>query len=363
MSKDYHIAVLPGDGIGPELIAQSYKILDAVCRRFAVRISTSEYKIGGAAIDYYSNPLPASTITGCEQADAILFGSVGGPKWEHLPTERQPERGALLPLRKHFELFSNLRPARLYPGLEVLCPLRADIASRGFDILCVRELTGGIYFGQPRAREGIGLYEHAFDTEVYYRFEIERIAHVAFKEANRRRNIVTSIDKANVLQSSILWREVVNQVAQNYPRVILKHLYIDNATMELIKNPSQFDVILCSNLFGDILSDECAVITGSIGMLPSASLNKHGFGLYEPAGGSAPSIAGKDIANPIAQILSTAMLLRYSLGLEKAANTIEYAVNKALEAGYRTADLTEGNKLVGTREMGDIIATLINQGV
>jgi 3-isopropylmalate dehydrogenase len=212
----------------------------------------------------------------------VLFGSVGGPKWEHLPPDQQPERGALLPLRKHFKLFSNLRPAKLYQGLEAFCPLRADIAANGFDILCVRELTGGIYFGQPKGREGSGQYEKAFDTEVYHRFEIERIARIAFESARKRRHKVTSIDKANVLQSSILWREIVNEIATEYPDVELAHMYIDNATMQLIKDPSQFDVLLCSNLFGDILSDECAMITGSMGMLPSASLNEQGFGLYEP---------------------------------------------------------------------------------
>lgn len=362
MSKTYHIAVLPGDGIGPEVMAQAYKILEAVRQRFNVRISTSEYDVGGAAIDRQGSPLPAGTIAGCEQADAILFGSVGGPKWEHLPAAEQPERGALLPLRKHFKLFSNLRPSRLYPGLEAYCPLRADIAARGFDILCVRELTGGIYFGQPKGREGTGPHEHAFDTEVYYRFEIERIARIAFESARKRRGKVTSIDKANVLQSSILWREVVSQVAQDYPDVALSHLYIDNATMQLIKDPSQFDVMLCSNLFGDILSDECAMITGSMGMLPSASLNEQGFGMYEPAGGSAPDIAGKDIANPVSQILSAALLLRYSLGLDDAADAIERAVNQALEAGHRTTDLAGGGSAVGTGEMGDIIAALISQG-
>jgi 3-isopropylmalate dehydrogenase len=362
MSKTYHIAVLPGDGIGPEVMAQAYKILAAIRERFALRITTSEYDVGGAAIDRHGSPLPEATIAGCEGADAILFGSVGGPKWEHLPAASQPERGALLPLRKHFKLFSNLRPARLYPGLEAFCPLRADIAGRGFDILCVRELTGGIYFGQPKGREGSGMHEHAFDTEVYYRFEIERIARIAFESARKRRRKVTSIDKANVLQSSILWREIVTEIAKDYPDVALAHLYIDNATMQLIKDPAQFDVLLCSNLFGDILSDECAMITGSMGMLPSASLNEQGFGLYEPAGGSAPDIAGKNLANPVAQILSTALLLRYSLGLDAAADAIEQAVNQALAAGYRTADLAGDGHAVGTDEMGAIIAGYITQG-
>lgn len=306
--------------------------------------------------------MPEATVAGCEQADAILFGSVGGPKWEHLPPNDQPERGALLPLRKHFKLFSNLRPARLYQGLEEFCPLRADIAAKGFDILCVRELTGGIYFGQPKGREGQGQHEKAFDTEVYYRFEIERIARIAFESARKRRSKVTSIDKANVLQTSIMWREVVNEIAKDYPDVSLSHMYIDNATMQLIKDPSQFDVLLCSNLFGDILSDECAMITGSMGMLPSASMNEQAFGLFEPAGGSAPDIAGKNIANPIAQILSAALLLRYSLGADDAANAVEQAVNKALEAGHRTGDLANGQQALGTSEMGDIIARFVKEG-
>lgn len=362
MSKSHHIAVLPGDGIGPEVMAQAYKVLDAVRQRFGLNITTSEYDVGGAAIDKHGSPLPQATVAGCENADAILFGSVGGPKWEHLPPNDQPERGALLPLRKHFKLFSNLRPARLYQGLEEFCPLRADIAAKGFDILCVRELTGGIYFGQPKGREGQGMHEKAFDTEVYYRFEIERIARIAFESARKRRSKVTSIDKANVLQTSIMWREVVNEIAKDYPDVSLSHMYIDNATMQLIKDPSQFDVLLCSNLFGDILSDECAMITGSMGMLPSASMNEQAFGLFEPAGGSAPDIAGKNIANPIAQILSAALLLRYSLGADDAANAIEQAVNKALEAGHRTGDLANGQQALGTSEMGDIIARFVKEG-
>ncbi|AFJ48343.1 3-isopropylmalate dehydrogenase [Shimwellia blattae] len=363
MSKTHHIAVLAGDGIGPEIMAQALKVLDAVRERFGMRITTSQYDVGGAAIDNHGTPLPAATIEGCEKADAILFGSVGGPKWEHLPPNDQPERGALLPLRKHFRLFSNLRPARLYQGLEEFCPLRADIAGRGFDILCVRELTGGIYFGQPKGREGSGQHEKAFDTEVYHRFEIERIARIAFEAARKRGSKVTSIDKANVLQTSLLWREIVTEMGKAYPDVALNHMYIDNATMQLIKDPGQFDVMLCSNLFGDILSDECAMITGSMGMLPSASLNDQGFGLYEPAGGSAPDIAGKDIANPVAQILSLALLLRYSLNAEEAARAIELAVNQALENGVRTADLARDSAAVGTSEMGDIIARYVAQGV
>lgn len=291
-----------------------------------------------------------------------FFLAPWGPKWEHLPPAEQPERGALLPLRKHFKLFSNLRPAKLYPGLEEFCPLRADIAANGFDILCVRELTGGIYFGQPKGREGSGQHEKAFDTEVYHRFEIERIAHIAFESARKRRRKVTSIDKANVLQSSILWREIVSEVAKQYPDVALSHMYIDNATMQLIKDPSQFDVLLCSNLFGDILSDECAMITGSMGMLPSASLNEEGFGLYEPAGGSAPDIAGKNIANPIAQILSW-LCCCAALDAGDAATAIENAINRALEEGVRTGDLARGTAAVSTDEMGDIIARYVAEGV
>lgn len=363
MSKNYHIAVLPGDGIGPEVMAQAQKVMKAVSERFSLNITTKEYDIGGIAIDNHGTPLPADTLAGCEQADAILFGSVGGPKWEHLPANEQPERGALLPLRKHFKLFCNLRPARLYEGLEAYCPLRADIAQRGFDILCVRELTGGIYFGQPKGREGEGAQERAFDTEIYHRYEIERIARFAFGSARKRRHKVTSIDKANVLQSSILWREVVTEIAKEYPDVEIQHMYIDNATMQLIKDPSQFDVLLCSNIFGDILSDECAMITGSMGMLPSASVNEEHFGLYEPAGGSAPDIAGKNIANPIAQILSAALLLRYSFNEDNAAQTIEDAITQVLAKGYRTADLAGDGNAITTAEMGDRIAQYIREGV
>ncbi|WP_437610388.1 3-isopropylmalate dehydrogenase [Erwinia sp. V71] len=359
MSKSYHIAVLPGDGIGPEVMAQATKVLDAIRQRFAMRITTSEHDVGGIAIDRHGKPLPEATVAGCEKADAVLFGSVGGPKWEHLPPAEQPERGALLPLRKHFKLFSNLRPASLYKGLEEFCPLRSDIAAKGFDILCVRELTGGIYFGQPKGREGSGHHERAFDTEVYHRFEIERIARIAFESARKRRHKVTSVDKANVLATSVMWREIVNEVAKDYPDVQLSHMYIDNATMQLIKDPSQFDVLLCSNLFGDILSDECAMITGSMGMLPSASLNEQGFGLYEPAGGSAPDITGKNIANPIAQILSLSLLLRYSLDAADAADAIERAINRALEEGYRTSDLAGNGQAISTDEMGSIIARFI----
>ncbi|ENO3941660.1 MULTISPECIES: 3-isopropylmalate dehydrogenase [Aeromonas] len=360
--SSYRIAVLPGDGIGPEVMAEAVKVLEKVQAQFGLAFEYDHHDVGGIAIDNHGTPLPQSTIAGCEAADAVLFGSVGGPKWEHLPPNDQPERGALLPLRAHFKLFCNLRPARIYTGLEQFSPLRADISDRGFDIACVRELTGGIYFGQPKGREGEGANEKAFDTEVYHRFEIERIAKIAFESARVRRGKVTSIDKANVLASSILWREVVTQVAKSYPDVTLNHMYIDNATMQLIKDPSQFDVLLCSNLFGDILSDECAMITGSMGLLPSASLNESGFGLFEPAGGSAPDIAGKGIANPIAQILSAALMLRYSLGQEAAAQAIEQAVAQTLAEGYFTADLHQASTrhpVQSTSEMGSQIAARI----
>ncbi|EHD0128135.1 MULTISPECIES: 3-isopropylmalate dehydrogenase [Vibrio] len=357
--KSYKIAVLPGDGIGPEVMAQAHKVLDAIEKKHGIAFERDEHDVGGIAIDNHGCPLPESTIKACEESDAVLFGSVGGPKWEHLPPNDQPERGALLPLRKHFQLFCNLRPAQIHSGLEAFSPLRADISGRGFDIVVVRELTGGIYFGQPKGREGEGATEKAFDTEVYHRFEIERIAKIAFDSARLRRKKVCSIDKANVLQSSILWREVVEEIAKDYPDVELSHMYIDNATMQLIKDPAQFDVMLCSNIFGDIISDECAMITGSMGMLPSASLNESKFGLYEPAGGSAPDIAGKNIANPVAQILSAALMLRYSLGEETAAQDIEAAVSKALSAGELTGDLAGDNPALSTSEMGDKIAEYI----
>jgi len=358
------IAVLPGDGIGPEVMAQAIKVLDAVQEKFDFTLTYQQFDVGGIAIDNHGSPLPADTLAGCEAADAILFGSVGGPKWQDLPPDQQPERGALLPLRGHFELFCNLRPARIYPGLEQFSPLRADISAGGFDIVCVRELTGGIYFGKPKGREGQGDEEQAFDTMRYSRKEIERIARIGFETAKLRRGKVTSVDKANVLACSVLWREVVEQVAKDYPEVTLEHIYIDNATMQLIKAPGQFDVLLCSNLFGDILSDECAMITGSMGMLPSASLNGSNFGLYEPAGGSAPDIAGKGIANPVAQILSAALMLRFSLKQEAAALAIEQAVSAVLAEGYATADLHQvdsGKPVQSTDQMGDLIAAKIRE--
>lgn len=363
--KSYKIAVLAGDGIGPEVMNEALKVLDVISKKFGFELNFNKKLAGGCAIDAYGTPLPEDTFKACEESDAILFGSVGGPKWDHLPTAKRPESGALLPLRKRFGLYCNFRPAKIYQGLGSLSPLRADIAMRGFDMLCVRELTGGIYFGQPKGREGQGADEKAFDTEIYHRYEIERIAKIAFEAAMLRNKKVTSVDKSNVLQSSVLWREVVTEVAKDYPEVELNHIYIDNATMQLVKAPSQFDVLLCSNMFGDILSDECAMITGSMGMLPSASLGEGGFGLYEPAGGSAPDIAGKNIANPIAQILSAALMLRYSLKEHDAAKAIEDAVSKVLSEGNLTSDLMESgaskNAPLSTSQMGDKIAAVIAQ--
>jgi 3-isopropylmalate dehydrogenase len=352
----YKIAVLPGDGIGPEVMAATLAVLEKTQERFDFKLQTTAADVGGIAIDRHGQALPEATLRLCEASDAILFGSVGGPQWEHLPPAAQPERGALLPLRKHFNLFCNLRPAKVFPALADASPLRPDIVGEGFDILCVRELTGDIYFGQPKGRDGSGPDERAYDTMVYTRAEIERIARRAFEAARLRRRRVASVDKANVLTTMVLWREVVGAVAKDYSDVDLSHIYVDNAAMQLVKNPHQFDVLLCGNMFGDIISDECAMITGSMGLLPSASISASGFGLYEPAGGSAPDIAGRGIANPIAQILSAAMMLRYSLNLSAAAEAVEVAVARVLEAGVRTPDIAAGGRAVGTRAMGDAVA-------
>jgi 3-isopropylmalate dehydrogenase len=354
------IAVLSGDGIGPEVMREAIKVIDAVKKKFSLDLTYEFGDVGGCAIDQYGEALPPSTLSLCENSDAILFGSVGGPKWEGLPLEKQPERASLLVLRKHFGLFCNLRPAKLFKSLISRSPLRSEIARDGFDILCVRELTGDVYFGQPKGREGTGAEERAFDTMIYSRAEVERIATMAFEFARQRKKRVTSIDKANVLTSMVLWREVVSEVAEKFTDVKLNHMYVDNASMQLIRDPHQFDVILCSNMFGDIISDECAGLAGSIGLLGSASLNEAGFGLYEPVGGSAPDIAGKGIANPVAIILSLAMLLRFSFDLNLVADTIEAAVEQALEDGFRTPDIsTEGTSIVSTAEMGNAIVERI----
>ena len=363
--KTFQIAVLPGDGIGPEVMAEARRVLGAVEAKFALKFALTEARVGGIAIDMDGEALPAETLRVCGEAEAILFGSVGGPKWESLPPPQQPERAALLPLRKHFGLFANLRPAVCLPKLTHASPVKEEIIAGGFDVLCVRELTGGLYFGQPK-----GIHEEngepvAVDTMVYKKSEIERIAHVAFKAALARSKRVTSIDKANVLENGVLWRKTVTEIAAQYPGVTLNHLYVDNAAMQLIRNPKGFDVVLAENLFGDILSDEMAMITGSLGMLPSASLGvketaRGRFGLFEPSGGTAPDIAGKGIANPIAQILSAAMMLRYSLGEPAAAEAIEKAVRRVIDDGLRTGDIfSAGTQRVGTREMGEAIAAAV----
>lgn len=365
MSKTYRIAVLAGDGIGPEVMAEASKVLRVVEKKFGLTLVETEMPVGGAGIDQTGRALPAETLKICEESEAILFGSVGGPKWEHLPPDEQPERAALLPLRKHFGLFANLRPCICLPELAHASPLRPESVAGGVDVLCVRELTGGLYFGEPKF-----LQEEAdpvaVDTMVYKGSEIERIARVAFEAARGRSKKLTSIDKANVLQNGILWRRTVNAIAKDYPDVALSHLYVDNAAMQLIRNPKQFDVVLAENLFGDILSDEMAMIAGSLGMLPSASLGKANgesrrFGMYEPSGGTAPDIAGKGIANPIAQILSASMLLRHSLAEAEAAASIDAAVRKVIASGLRTGDIwSEGTTKVGTAAMGDAIAAAVS---
>lgn len=357
--KTYRVAVLAGDGIGPEVMQQSVRVLEATAKAHGFGLQLTPADVGGIAIDNHGEALPASTLKVAEASQAILFGSVGGPKWDHIAPEKQPERAALLPLRKHFNLFCNMRPARVYPALAGACPLRPDIVKDGFDILCMRELTGGLYFAKrpgSKGREGSGPEERAWDTKEYTRREIERIARKAFDAARLRGKSVTSIDKANVLTCMVLWREVVTEVAKEYPDVKLSHMLVDNAAMQLLRNPHQFDVMLCGNMFGDIISDELAMLTGSLGMLASASIAESSFGLYEPAGGTAPDIAGKGIANPIAQILSAALMLRFSFGEEKAAQAIEKAVEKAIAEGYRTGDIqTPGCNLVGTAGMGDAV--------
>ena len=359
-------AVLPGDGIGPEVMNSAIQVLEKALGDSWSQYSLAEAPVGGAAIDLTGSPLPDETLKLCEQSDAILFGSVGGPKWENLPPEKQPERGALLPLRKHFSLFANLRPVRLFPELSGSSPLKQERIGDGVDMLIVRELTGDVYFGQPKGREGQGDEEKAFDTMVYHRYEIERIAKVAFDSARQRKLKVTSIDKANVLSSMVLWREVVTEFAAKYnenlnPKIQLEHMYVDNGAMQLILRPTSFDVLLCGNMFGDILSDEASVLGGSLGMLASASLStERGFGLYEPSGGTAPDIAGKGVANPIAQILSAALMLRYTFEETDVADRIDSAVKKAIEAGARTGDLAgPGEKVVNTKEMTDAIISFL----
>ncbi len=361
------IAVLAGDGIGPEVMTEALRVLTHLARQENLPLHCREADVGGVAIDRHGAALPASTLEVCAAADAVLFGSVGGPKWEKLPPAEQPERAALLPLRRHFTLFANLRPGLLYRELVDASPLRRVRIPDGIDILCVRELTGGIYFGQPKATTTLPDGDtQAVDTLVYRRSEIERIAGVAIAAARARHRRLCSVDKANVLESSVLWRRTVAAcVAAQAPDLELSHLYVDNAAMQLVRNPAAFDVIVTENMFGDILSDEMAAVCGSLGMLASASLGTrpnslgHRFGLYEPAGGSAPDIAGRGLANPCAQILSAALMLRYSFGLEHPAARLETAVRQAVTGGTRTADIAFGGPSVGTRAMADaIIAAL-----
>lgn len=342
------IAVLAGDGIGPEVMTSALGVLSVVAEKYNFEYSTKSALVGGIAYDKTGHPLPEETIRICDEADAILFGSIGGPKWANLPPELTPERGALLPLRKRYNLFINLRETIVYPGLEGASSLKPELI-KGLNVLVVRELTGGIYFAEPKWKEN----DKALDTMTYSRVEIGRIAHFAFQAAKKRHNKVTSIDKANVLMCSKLWREVVTEVAKVYPDVECVHMYVDNAAMQLVQRPKQFDVMVCSNMFGDILSDEAAQLTGSLGMLPSASINSEtSFGMYEPAGGSAPDIAGKGIANPLAQILSCALMLRYSFKLEEAAVSIEQAVKEVVSGRIRTADImSSDSREVKTSEM------------
>lgn len=356
--KTYNIVLLKGDGIGPEIIDQTLKTLDRVADRFGFSFCFTEALLGGVAIDATGVPLPDETLALCKKADAVLLGAVGGFKWETLPGHLRPEAG-LLALRAGLELYANLRPARIFEPLRAASPLRDDIIGKALDILVVRELTGGIYFGARGRCDENGIAS-AYDTEKYSVPEIERIARRGFEVAMNRTKKLCSVDKANVLESSRLWRETVIKVAAEYPDVELSHMYVDNCAMQLVRNPSQFDVIVTSNIFGDILSDEASMISGSIGMLASASLGDTQNGLYEPIHGSAPDITGQDLANPLATILSAAMMLRYSFGQSEAADVIEAAVASVLDDGYRTADIyTEGSKKVGCTKMGDLVAERI----
>ncbi|MDE6731106.1 MAG: 3-isopropylmalate dehydrogenase [Oscillospiraceae bacterium] len=355
---NYKIAVIKGDGIGSEIVSQAMKVLDKIAEKYHHEFTYQQLLMGGCSIDAYGVPLTDETIQACKDSDAVLMGSIGGntttSPWYQLPANLRPEAG-LLKLRKSLGLFANLRPCVLYPQLRNACTLREDISSKGFDMLIMRELTGGLYFGE-RKTEAVDGVMTAIDTLSYNENEIRRIAVKAFEVAMKRRKKVTSVDKANVLDSSRLWRTIVTEVAQDYPEVTLEHALVDSTAMQIVKDPAQFDVMVTENMFGDILSDEAAMVTGSLGMLPSASLNETKFGLYEPSGGSAPDIAGKDIANPIAAILSGAMLLRYSLDLLEEADAVEHAVQKVLEEGFRTGDImSDGCKQVKCSEMGDLI--------
>ncbi len=364
---DYRITCIPGDGIGPEVVNEAKKVLEHVADKYGHKFQFTDILMGGASIDVHGVPLTDEAIETAKAADAVLMGSIGGntstSPWYQLPPEKRPEAG-LLKIRKALNLFANLRPAILYDELAAACPLKEEISSAGFDMMIMRELTGGLYFGERKTEEIDGKLT-AIDTLTYNEDEIRRIAIKGFDIAMKRRKKVTSVDKANVLDSSRLWRKIVNEVAKDYPEVTVEHMLVDNCAMQLVKNPAQFDVVLTENMFGDILSDEASMITGSIGMLASASLNDTKFGLYEPSGGSAPDIAGQGIANPIATILSAAMMLRYSFDLDKEADAIEAAVQQVLKDGYRTIDIMpqdhnyDGITQVGTAQMGDLICERI----
>ena len=357
---NYSIAVIPGDGIGPDIVAETIPVLDKVGELFGHTFTYTELLAGGAALDALGLPLPEETLKVCKNSDAVLLGAVGGPKWDDLEGSMRPEQ-ALLGLRAGLGLFANLRPAILYKQLKEACPLRSDIIGDGLDVFVVRELTGGIYFGE-RGRVELPSGTKAFDTMAYSVPEIERIARLSFEIAMKRSKKVTSVDKANILESSRLWRATVEVVAKDFPEVELNHMYVDNAAMQLVRDPHQFDVIVTSNMFGDILSDEASMITGSIGMLPSASLGDGSFGMYEPVHGSAPDIAGQDKANPIATVLSAAMMLRYTFGLTEEADVIERAVETVLDSKHRTGDImSSGMQLTGTKEMGRLIREALHK--
>lgn len=354
--KKYKIAVLPGDGVGPDVVEQAVSIIKLIGKKYECEFDLQYGDIGGCAIDRHGEPLPKQTLEMCKACDAVLLGAVGGPKWDTLPGDKRPEAG-LLGIRAGLGLYANLRPAVIYPAMADASPLKKEIVDKGVDIMVVRELTGGMYFGKRGRLQTENMGEAAYDTEQYSTFEIERIARVAFDAASKRSGKLVSVDKSNVLESSRLWREVVVKVSKDYPQVELSHMYVDNAAMQLVRNPGQFDVIVTSNMFGDILSDEASMIAGSIGMLPSASLGDGNMGMYEPVHGSAPDIAGMDIANPIATILSAAMMMKYSFNLQEASDDIENAVKKVLDKGIRTRDIASpGMTVVGTKEMGRLIA-------
>ena len=361
-NKQYKITVLPGDGIGVEIVPQGIKALNAVAAKLGLELKYSEALIGGAAIDATGTALPEETLKLCLASDAVFMGAVGGPKWDHLqPVTRRPEPGSLFPLRKALKVYANLRPVLVFDSLTPVSSLKRERVEGGLDILFVRELTGGIYFGQPKERRDVDGETVAVDTCTYSVSEIERIARIAFEQAGRRRGRVHSVDKANAMETSRLWREVVTETGKQYPDVTLIHMLADNCAMQLLRNPKQFDVILTDNLFGDMLSDEASMLAGSLGMLPSASLGENHCGLYEPIHGSAPDIAGKGIANPIATILSTAMILRYACDCNEGANMIRSAVEAVVDEGYRTGDIAAADsRMVSCEEMGDIVAERIS---